>query len=168
MIQSGACNGPWSPAPTFEGTAFSEEQLVRGGYPMIMERLRKKIVNVTDFVFSVGSLLPTIDGRILTNDTETVYSASSLDQVINVENVVIGFNSMDGISGWPYYTANGSTPITDAQFQKKLRRFFPDPLHSEKMYSHYYPPSDFAPYHQHTNASIAWYTIVGDAVSFCK
>ena len=162
MVQSGACNGPWSPAPTFQGTAFSDEQLLRAGYSTKIDRLRREIKNASAFVAAVGALLPTVDGHILVNGTEAVFSSQGLAEAVNVERALIGFNSMDGIAGWPYTepTGNGSAPKTDDEFKAKLKRWYPDPVHSEMMYLHYYPPSDFAPYHDHTNASIAWYTMV--------
>eukprot|EP01084_Bolivina_argentea_P179451 310089_1 len=167
IVQSGACNGPWSPAPTSEGIEFSDEQLISAGYSTNINELRKQITNATDFVIKVGSVLPTIDQMILFNETDQVYSSTHLKDVINVESTIIGFNSMDGIAGWPYTEPweNGTAPLTNIEYREWLREYFP--IQAELMYNYYYPPHDFPAYNVHTNASIAWYTIVGDACLIC-
>ena len=79
--------------------------------------------------------------------------------VINTDKLIIGFNSMDGILGWPYFA--GNHPDTYDELNTMVSQYIKNTTQVDLISKHYYPSSDFL------NASVAYYTINADVCVIC-
>ena len=78
----------------------------------------------------------------------------------------MGFNSLDGVIGYPWH--GGPVPNSSAQYKTYLNAYIANETQVELIETLYYPLSDFAEYNNHSNASLAWESINGDADCDCK
>ena len=78
---------------------------------------------------------------------------------LNSDSIMSGFNSMDGITSWPYFA--GWHPDTEEQYEEVLNLYISNATQAKLVYDYYYPVSDFI------NASVAWYVLNGDACVTC-
>eukprot|EP00483_Globobulimina_turgida_P008194 UN08210 len=110
-----------------------------------------------------------VDGLVLTDLPLNLYSKlNDKSNVFNVDKLVIGFNTMDGVSGFPWHL--GPRPTTEEEYVQFLTKYVPDSKDNNLLYSTYYPPSDFAPYPwpEHNSYELAWFTIQADCCLTCS
>eukprot|EP01084_Bolivina_argentea_P243847 408678_1 len=169
IIESGACNGPWAPSTRQSGVNSCNNKLTSNGYSTNIDTLRKQITNATEFVLTIGGVLSAVDDLILTDMPVNIYNSKNLKDVFNPSNIIIGFNSMDGLGGWPWLEPwdVARSPETNEEYKRFLQLYIHNETQVDLMYNYYYPPSNFPPYMFHVNASIAWYSVVGDACLSC-
>eukprot|EP01084_Bolivina_argentea_P112646 200889_1 len=165
IIESGACNGPWGTANTSDGLAFSNKRLQNAGYP-IDNLTYLRDIPAEEFQFKVASLVwdTAVDDLILTQQPIITYSNLNKN-TLNVDKLIVGFNTMDGIVGFPWHS--GFRPSSDNEYQKFLNYYFNE-TQANLMYNYYYPPSDFSFYPpDHNSYELAWFTITCDVCLTC-
>ena len=151
---SGVCSGPWSPFVLSQGLATTESMLKQKNMSTNITELRE----YDAFRFQWDTFNPSIDDLILTKLPVETYT--KLDKNgFNVNEIIIGFNSMDGIIGFPW--DGGSTPNTSKQYDEYIRNYIKNDTQIKMIENIYYPLTDYPSYKNRTNASIAWETING-------
>eukprot|EP01084_Bolivina_argentea_P290500 499010_1 len=168
IIQSGSCIGGWGPFPVDAAIEYSNTQLLKAGYSINITQLRQ--VNATKFTLDIlgnASGWPCgIDDLILTQPPQLTYSLLSETHKINANKMIIGFNSLDGICGWPFYY--GSHPNNSKQYHQFLSAYISNITQVYLLENYYYPLSSFiTEYNNNSNAAIAWYTLNGDVCAMC-
>eukprot|EP01084_Bolivina_argentea_P171808 297647_1 len=166
IIESGSCIGPWGPQPTEAGLGYSDQRLLAAGYTLNITQLRQ--VNATKFTLDVlgssAAWVCAIDELVLDKLPTIVYN--DIDRnIINGNELIIGFNSLDGTVGWPYYV--GSHPQNAMQLNEYISHYIVNKTQVSLLENYYYPLSDFVEYENSSNASIVWYTINADTCVIC-
>eukprot|EP00457_Paulinella_chromatophora_P002722 gb/GEZN01002727.1/.p1 GENE.gb/GEZN01002727.1/~~gb/GEZN01002727.1/.p1 ORF type:complete len:670 (-),score=126.26 gb/GEZN01002727.1/:323-2332(-) len=163
MVQSGACNGPWSPLSKVDGLEMADQRCAAAGYqiPSNLTQLRQ-IADGQNLTLAleapVGSWPPSVDGYVLTDTPRNLLHTQIATK--NAHTSMFGFNSMDGLVGWPWL--EGPRPTTDQQYRQLLLDYFPENASKANLlYEKFYPPKDFL------NASVAWYVLNGDICVTC-
>ena len=98
-----------------------------------------------------------VDGFVLSELPLEIYSDPSRE--LNVDAIIAGFNSMDGIMAKPVNPAGGTTPKSDEEYRKMLGDWVQKETLENRLYSDYYPPSDFPKYYYSKNASYTTYEL---------
>ena len=145
-----------------EGIEENIAHLELAGLPNNITALRE--LPAHDFIDVVYVI--SVDELILTELPSVTYS--ELDKrgnVFNVEKLIMGYNSMDGIIGWPWHA--GRHPKSNSQYKDFLSAYISNQTQVDLLYNDYYPPSDFPSLDQYENASIAWFTLTGDVCVKC-
>ena len=101
IIESGSCLLGWGPLNTTEGIKFSNAMLRANGMSTDLNILRSypahKLRQFTNWSASVDQLILTdLPNHIYANLDDT-------DNVFNAEQVIMGYVSMDGTIGFPWY-----------------------------------------------------------------
>eukprot|EP01084_Bolivina_argentea_P136783 240908_1 len=162
IIESGSSTGAWGPMTITEGLTASNEVLKQNKLPTNISELRQ--IPAREFKIDVA-MLDSIDGLILDKLPRTLYKNLSQQFVINVDQLMIGWNSLDGAVGWPFYY--GPYPKNETQYKEYLELYISNETQVELIMNTYYPMSDFPPYNNAENASIAWFSINADCCIAC-
>lgn len=110
-----------------------------------------------------------VDQLVLSDLPRNLLSDSNV--AINAaESIVVGFNSMDGIVAEPW--GYGAVPETDEEYKSLIADYVDNETTQNRLYSDYYPPSDFPKYHYSAKGSynsyqLAWWTMNGDVCVLC-
>eukprot|EP01084_Bolivina_argentea_P008060 15077_1 len=162
IIESGSCTGPWGPAPLQLGLTTCANTLKEHKLSTNIDELRK--LPATDF--KIAARCAAVDGLILDALPSEIYgNLNDKNVVFNANEVIMGFNSMDGIIGYPWH--GGSTPTTPAQYSQYLNAYISNKTQVHLIETIYYPLTDFPAYDGHSNASLAWESINGDLCVAC-
>ena len=105
------------------------------------------------------SWIISVDNFVLTEKPKDTLSNLLNSSMLNTDKVMIGFNSMDGIMGWPYF--DGNHPDTYDQLNTMVSQYIKNSTQVDLISNYYYPSSDFI------NASVAYYTINADVCVIC-
>ena len=173
IIESGACTAGWSALNASHGLSEWNSYLKSAGYdPTNLTALREvdaaelnDKLKLDETKIWQGS----VDNVVLTDVPRKLYAAEALAKgTFNAEKMVIGFNTMDGVSGFPWHL--GPRPTTQAQYGAFLDGYVGNATQSEALQTKYYPPSDFAPYPwpEHNSFELAWFTIQADCCLSCS
>ena len=98
-----------------------------------------------------------IDNWVLTDLPRNLLLKNNIS--LNSDTIMIGFNSMDGTVGWPWFS--GEHPNTPNQLYKRLKSYISNITQVNLTYYYYYPLNQFI------NASVAYYTINSDVCVVC-
>ena len=158
--ESGACGGPWSPFVLSQALVTTQQDLLQHNLSTNITELR----NADAFDFQFDAFNPSIDDLLLTELPVETYKKLGIDGY-NVQEIIIGFNSMDGIIGFPYL--GGSTPNGSVEYNEYISNYISNETQVKLIENVYYPLSDFPSYHNRTSSSIAWQTINGDVCVAC-
>jgi len=173
IIESGACTAGWSALNASYGLSEWNAYLKAAGYDaQNLTALREvdafelnDALKLDETKIWQGS----VDGVVLTDVPRNLYAADALAKgTFNPKNLVIGFNSMDGVSGFPWHL--GPRPTTQAQYSAFLDGYVGNATQSAALQTTYYPPTDFAPYPfpEHNSFELAWFTIQADCCLSCS
>ena len=106
-----------------------------------------------------------VDGKVLTDQPMNIYAALG-NTALNVDKLVVGFNTMDGVIGFPYHA--GPRPTTEHEYKEFLAEYVSNATQVDLLSTHYYPPSDFPAYPpDHNPYELAWFTITSDCCLSC-
>ena len=115
-----------------------------------------------------GGWSASLDDLVLSESAHSLYADPSVK--LNAESIIAGFNSMDGIYAEPF--GMGSAPKTDQEYKSLIEEFVQNETLQHRLHSHYYPPSDFAPYSfgpsvSYSSYEMAWWTMNSDVCVLC-
>ena len=112
-------------------------------------------------------IVTAVDGLVITAEPHEIYSNLEMyNGILNVKELIIGFNTLDGVVSFPWHA--GARPTTDAEYKAFLNGYIPDPHKAEKIYSVYYLPDSFHEYPpDHNIYELAWFTINADTCLTC-
>eukprot|EP01084_Bolivina_argentea_P165346 287263_1 len=162
IIQSGSCTGSWGPVNISEGLNATNVMLNQHNWPTDINKLRK--LPASEFAIYWGTT--SIDGLVLTDLPSNIYSnLNNGNNVFNVDKVILGFDSTDGLVSYPWFA--GSAPSNATQYKKFLQAYISNETQVNLLMNYYYPLTDFQPYIGYSNASFAWFTINGDVCLKC-
>ena len=110
IIESGSCLLGWGPLNTTVGIEFSDAMLGANGMSADLNVLRSypahKFTKFTNWSASVDQL-------ILTDLPDHIYAnLDDTDNVFNAEQVIMGYVSMDGTIGFPWYEISPSLTVS--------------------------------------------------------
>ena len=171
IIESGECIGPWGPSHMNEGIQYGNMHLMNAGYPTDnLTYLRQ--IDAQTFVNNVGSNTMwygvSVDGLILQDIPNNIYSNIN-ENGFNSKEIILGFNTMDGVLGEPYYGIyiDGEPPVDEKEYIEYLQKYL-DQNTAELVADIYYPIDMFPPYNdKHNSAEITWYSINSDVCLTC-
>lgn len=172
IIESGACTSGWSVVNTSYGLTLWDEILSSANLPnnvTFLRTLSSTDLNNAVKVKATKNWQGSVDGLVLTDTPYNIYS--NLDNrkdnvTFNVEKLIIGFNSMDGVDGFPWHL--GPRPTTADELDKILAKNVPNEKQRNELENKYYPLKDFPPYPPgHDSYSLKYFTITADCCLIC-
>eukprot|EP01084_Bolivina_argentea_P206287 352238_1 len=168
IIESGSCIGGWGPGNLTLGLEFSDAALVLSGYSTTLKELRT--YNATQLTYDVLNTtnnlwLPSVDKYILNDLPSNIYGKQSIKPFNVEQSVIMGTNSLDGVVSYPWNY--GPYPKTNIQYKQFLNKYISNQTQVDLIYNYYYPTSQFPAYLDHTNASLAYFTVNCDVCLAC-
>eukprot|EP01084_Bolivina_argentea_P165339 287253_1 len=169
IIESGGCTAGWSAKNQSYGLQEWNKYLQKAGYPIDnMTYLRS--INAKEFndkmkLDETKMWQGSVDGMVLTDLPVNLYTKLN---VFNVDKLIIGFNTLDSASAFPWHL--GPRPTTQDEYIQYLTYYVPNSKNNNLLYETYYPPSDFAPYPfpEHNSYELGWFTIQADCCIVCS
>ena len=103
--------------------------------------------------------IESVDNWVLTDKPVNLLKDLTNASVVNTDSIMIGFNSMDGLQGWPWFA--GAHPDNETQLNDMLQLYITNQTQVDLLCDYYYPLTDFI------NASVAYYTMNADVCVIC-
>ena len=181
IVESGPCNGPWESLNFSDGTYYNQLVLQSVNYTgnVTLDYLRSLTweevydIQAQNTVFEGGYWTPTIDLHVLPENANKMYlniinsnlnddddDDNNIGIKLNSKRIIWGFNSQDGVAGWPFYF--WPYPCTEEELENKLIKYINNSDILSNITDIYYPLSDFD-----NNASLAWFAINSDTCVAC-
>eukprot|EP01084_Bolivina_argentea_P140225 246586_1 len=169
IIESGSCIGYWAPKNTSYGLQLYNDQLEQRGYPIDnLTYLRSIPTEELEITMAIPNAWQgSVDGLVLTDTPQNIYAnLKDKTNVFNFDKMIIGFNTMDGVIGFPWHL--GRRPTTDTQYKEFINMYISNETQQNLLYSFYYSPSDFKPYPpDHNSYELSWFTVTCDCCLTC-
>eukprot|EP01084_Bolivina_argentea_P174668 302548_1 len=162
IVESGSCIGPWMPQTVQAGLESSNKLLTQNHLSTDISVLRTYPASK----LNIEGFYDSIDGLVLTQEPYLSYTDLTANGVVfNTKELIMGFNSMDGIIGFPFH--GGATPQNEVQYTQYVNTYIKNKTQANLIETVYYPLSDFPPYSKGTSASVAWESLNGDVCVSC-